>query len=539
MCVTTATVGSAPELAACTTPTPPSQLWTWSAATQQIRSAAMPGLCFSVATPPPPLVSSVFGDHMVLQRGVSNPLWGWVQPGVSVSVAIPGFPTVHSDPAGSDGKWTVALAPLPPSRPYNITVLDLATGNTQVLQDVLSGDVHWCSGQSNLAGQNTPVRYVFNATAEVEAASLYPWIRVFQVGNPGGSDTPLSRLPQNPEIPWSVASPSSVAPFSATCWFYGKTIADALGPSIPIGLVESAWGGTSIQVWLPSESIQACGNPPAYPGGWPTSPAALWNSMTFPFAGMRFAGMVWYQGESNSLTTPVQDTYYLCALPFLVSSLRKLFNSPEMHAGVVQLAPWASSSASYNAGVASLRHAQLLAGDAPSVNISVVTAVDDGDPGAPIGSIHPRGKQVVGARLGAALLTALYQRSIPYAGPRYVSGVSGGAVGSVLSATLTFSLSSMLVRAPSPTGPYANSSVCPAGVSSDLCTSFEILASDGKWYPATADLAGAGKVLLSATGAPLGLSARATACGWSLWPISLLYDGAGHLPAFPWNATLE
>ena len=54
---------------------------------------------------------------------------------------------------------------------------------------------------------------------------------------------PLTRLEYSPYIPWSVAGPSPVARFSATCWFHGKGLADALGPTIPVGLIESAWGG--------------------------------------------------------------------------------------------------------------------------------------------------------------------------------------------------------------------------------------------------------------------------------------------------------
>jgi sialate O-acetylesterase len=260
--------------------------------------------------------------------------------------------------------------------PYNISVKDSWT--SVVLSGILSGEVHWCSGQSNLSGGNTPVGYAFNGTAEILASQNYPWIRLFQVGFPPSSDKPLDLLENAPRIPWSMASPHSVKDFSATCWFYGKTLADFLGSDVPIGLIESAWGGTSIQVWLPPESIPACGNPPPYPGGWPTIPSSLWNSMTTPFVGMAVQGMIWYQGESNSLTSQWEGEYYTCALRFLVESLRKLLDSPGAHMAVVQLAPWSSSAASYNQEVASLRQAQLLVSDAPSVNVSVITAVDGG-----------------------------------------------------------------------------------------------------------------------------------------------------------------
>ena len=259
---------------------------------------------------------------------------------------------------------------------FNISVTD--GWNSALLSGVLSGEVHWCSGQSNLSGGNTPVGYAFNGSSEILASKQYPWIRIFQVGFPPPSNKSLDRLQNAPRIPWSVAAPDSVVHFSATCWFYGKSIADTLGPHVPIGLIESAWGATSIQVWLPPESVPACGDLPPLPGPWPTIPSSLWNSMTTPFAGMSVQGLVWYQGESNALTSQNEANYYTCALRFLTESLRKLFVSPTAHMAVVQLAPWASSAASLNFAVAALRQAQLLAGDSPSTNISVITAVDGG-----------------------------------------------------------------------------------------------------------------------------------------------------------------
>jgi hypothetical protein len=283
------------------------------------------------------------------------------------------------------------------------------------------------------------VSYAYNATAEIAASALFPWVRVFSVGTASpGSTVPLPQLLFPPYIPWSVAAPTSVAPFSATCWFTGKSTAEALGPAVPIGLVESAWGGTSIQVWVPPGVTSACGNASSYPGGWPTAVSALWNAMTVPFAGMKFGGLVWYQGESNALTAAPEDGYYLCALPFLVQSLRALFDSP---------AAFASSAASFNARVAALRQAQLAASDALP-GMATITAADGGDPFGPIGSIHPRAKQLVGRRLAAAALTAVHGRPTPFAGPRYASAApSRGLSSSTTSVVSSWSSSSPTSRA--------------------------------------------------------------------------------------------
>ena len=245
------------------------------------------------------------------------------------------------------------------------------------------------------------------------------------------------------------------------------------------------------------------------------------------------------QGESNSLTAQPQAQYYTCALPYLVASLRALFNSPAAHAAIVQLAPWASSGASYNLQVAELRAAQLSAGEDSAAGMSVITAVDLGDPYGPIGSIHPRRKQPVGQRLGAAVLSHVYSTPRPYAGPRLAGAAAGGgAAGGGLSATLTFQGAPPLqLLQPSPVGPFANSSVCPTGVSPTLCSGFQLQGGSGVWYPAVGSLAAGGQALvLQAAGAVNETAVAATASGWSLWPITLLYSNG--LPAFPWNATV-
>jgi hypothetical protein len=235
------------------------------------------------------------------------------------------------------------------------------------------------------------------------------------------------------------------------------------------------------------------------------------------------------------MTGVTEADYYTCALPFLVTSLRSLFLSPYAHAGVVQLAPWASAGANFNVEVATLREAQLRGGDG-AANISVVTAVDKGDPYGPIGSIHPRAKQPVGARLAAAMLTALYGMPTPFAGPRFASGAAGGGAAGALSATLRFSPAGapLTIVAPTAVGPLANSSECPVGVSPTLCCSFTLQNDAGAWAPATASLAEGGTALLLT--APGVGRAVAAAAGWCLWPITLLYSAAG-LPAFPFNET--
>lgn len=151
---------------------------------------------------------------------------------------------------GAAGACTgLRLAPAPPFSSFHPPT------HTLTLPHTLSHTR--APSQSNLSGGNTPLSYAFNATEEVAAAANYPWIRLFTVGTPPGADAPLQQLAEGPRIPWGRASPANAAHFSATCWFTGKRLADALGDGVPLGLVESAWGGVRLGAAQPSIHARA------------------------------------------------------------------------------------------------------------------------------------------------------------------------------------------------------------------------------------------------------------------------------------------
>ena len=500
-----------------------------------------------VLPPTPPLLSPVFGPGMVLQRDTPVRLWGWSANAEGVEVIFAGQVLQPPAPvtwAAGRGRWEVTLPATAAGGGHRITISDTASGVHLLLDDVSFGDVIWCTGQSNMNGGNTPVAVAFNASAEILASAGYPWVRVFAVDDAdSGRTAPLDWLVSPPRIPWSVASPNAVKRFSAACWFHGKGLADVLGPAVPLGLIESAVGGSSVQQWEPPSVVAACGDIKT----WMQPTSSLWNSHVTPFTGVKVSGIVFYQGETNAMASPAQDAYYACALPFLASALRTLLDSPLALFVVVQLEAWAKFDAPYtNNQVATLREVQRALCDSVILNAAAVTAVDGGDPHSPTGSIHPRAKQLVGRRTSAAALTLYYRRPTPFAGPRYESAVAGGGPDGSLSATVLFAPPTpaspgndgpLQLVVPSADGPYAYSSTCPPTVSQSECGGFFIRASNGVWYPANAALGPSRSVILMAFGdVPAGLAADGTASGWALWPITLLYSAAG-LPAFPWNAT--
>lgn len=151
LCVTAAATGGAVSLAACA-PGSLLQQFEYDAAARHVVHNAS-GQCLALAPQPPPLLSTVFGSHMVLQRDAPAALWGWTTPGATVAVDFAGS-TYTSLPSAADGRWSVSLPSTSSSSSssgsggYNITVRALdGSGAVDALTDVLFGDVIWCSGQ--------------------------------------------------------------------------------------------------------------------------------------------------------------------------------------------------------------------------------------------------------------------------------------------------------------------------------------------------------------------------------------------------------
>ncbi|EDY17438.1 protein of unknown function DUF303 acetylesterase putative [Chthoniobacter flavus Ellin428] len=176
---------------------------------------------------------------MVLQSHAAASIWGWADSGEKVTVSIAG--QTQTATAGTDGKWSVKLAPLTASSPETLTV----TGrNTLTVHDVLVGEVWLCSGQSNMG--ISVGRTIGGEAAAAEAN--YPQIRVFLVGQ-AGSLEPRDTLSGK----WEVCSPSVAARSSAVAFYFARGLFREL--KTPIGIIHSAVGGTPIENWISREAI--------------------------------------------------------------------------------------------------------------------------------------------------------------------------------------------------------------------------------------------------------------------------------------------
>ncbi len=194
---------------------------------------------------------AIFGNHMVLQRDGAVPVWGQADPGEKVTVSAAGASA--SATAGPDGKWTVRLKNLPPSAtPVEVTVQGK---NKITFTDVLVGDVWVCSGQSNMAF----VIHQDASSKEEIAQANFPQIRFFYVPRTVAPQ-PLADIKPAPTRPmhgsWHVCTPESLSNlgFSAVGYYFGKNIHQTTKQ--PVGLIESAWGGTTAQAWTSQETLK-------------------------------------------------------------------------------------------------------------------------------------------------------------------------------------------------------------------------------------------------------------------------------------------
>lgn len=181
------------------------------------------------------------GSHMVLQRNVPLPLWGWAEPGEMVRVAFRAARAQTT--ADPNGRWQVTLPAQVAGGPFELTV---QASDTLRLTDVLVGDVWLASGQSNM---EWPLRNAANGPAET-AAARFPNLRLFAVPN-------RAELRPQTELAggeWQPCTPESAAEFSAVAYYFGRDLLQRY--NVPVGLIAADWGGTVAEAWVSAEALQ-------------------------------------------------------------------------------------------------------------------------------------------------------------------------------------------------------------------------------------------------------------------------------------------
>src|SRR5579862_1159146 len=457
---------------------------------------------------------AVLAEHMVVQRGLPVHIWGSAAPGENVAVEFRG--DTRTATADRLGRWSIFLAPGDAGGPFGLTVRGQ---NLIELKDVLVGDVWVASGQSNM---EMTVQGVAHAQDEI-ATAKYPRIRLFQALQKV-SDYPLEDIAARP---WTACSPETIAHFSAVAYFFGRHIQQKL--DVPIGLIESDWGGTPADAWtsLHALSGDAALMPvfaewdhmnndratalleakaeAARPGQRPWRPnlenswmpAGLYNAMLAPLTRFPIRGVIWYQGESN--TSAARAPLYSRLFQTMIRDWRRAWGQGDFPFLFVQLANFHTA---HDGGWPQVRDAQRQTLALANTGMAVI--IDIGDPK----NIHPTNKQDVGLRLALAARAIAYGEKLEYTGPLYRQSTPEG------SAIRVWFDHAQALRAKG----------------GDL-TGFEIAGANRKFEPASARIDGA-TVIVSSKDIAAPMYVR---YGWSSDPVCNLYNSED-LPASPFQS---
>ncbi|HZI25651.1 MAG TPA: sialate O-acetylesterase, partial [Chryseolinea sp.] len=345
----------------------------------------------------------IFDDHMVIQRETTIPVWGWAHPSQKVTINVSWDTITMRTQADNGTFWKTSLKTPAAGGPHTITIK--AGNEVRTLEDVLSGEVWLASGQSNM-------EWSMNASADGKPIIDQindPNIRLFNV--PRAS---ASTLQVKGEGDWKVCTKENVGGFSAVAYFFGKELNKNL--NVPIGLVNSSWGGTPAEVWMPKEVIennaelrQAASKLNGDQPWAPVNPGVVFNSMINPLIPFKFAGALWYQGEAN---TSAPSTYKLL-MENLISEWRKQFQT-DFPFYFVQIAPFSGYGGESGTLI---REQQVKMLEIPKTGMVVISdLVDD------VADIHPKYKKTVGQRLANVALGNAYQKNgIVFQSPLYKS----------------------------------------------------------------------------------------------------------------------
>ena len=331
--------------------------------------------------------SALFADGMVIQRETKAPVWGTADAGEKVTVTGSWGATANTT-AGASGKWMVKLETPKAGGPYTLTIQG---NNTVEIKDVLSGEVWFCSGQSNMdcpmkafavASRSTRPEDVLAANyvkQEMETAKDN-LLRQFDVRRNKSAFEPLTTLKGS----WLDSSPKNNPSFSATAYFFGRELRKEL--NVPVGLIKCSWGGTRVEPWIPAEAFRqdkemaayyashrseleneiASWDPkqaeadyqaalklqkakkkgeksrrarkplkPSKPIGDRKFPSTIFNGMVNPVVPYAIKGVIWYQGEANA---GHNNHRYECHFRTMISAWRNQWNQGDFPFYFAQLA---------------------------------------------------------------------------------------------------------------------------------------------------------------------------------------------------------
>ena len=249
-------------------------------------------------------VAHIFSDHMVLQRESFVPIWGWGEPGKTVTLEPSWYEgKTETAKVGKNGYWETTVETGEAGGPHAIKLK--SGGETIDLTDILFGEVWVCSGQSNM---EMPVggfgfQLVEGARdAAIKAGTYADKVRIIDIKTPRCYE-PVDDI----DASWKRASVGACVGTSAVAWFFATALADNL--DVPVGIIVNPWGGSRIEAWMTRKALDASGITAQeradidaveeHLDRWPETAELIWNGRMAPIAGYRTKGFIWYQGCSN------------------------------------------------------------------------------------------------------------------------------------------------------------------------------------------------------------------------------------------------
>jgi len=346
---------------------------------------------------------SILSDNMILQQQSNVTIWGKASINKKVKVFPSWTKETYSTKSDSVGRWSVNIPTPVAGESYNIKITD---GDELILENVLIGEVWFCSGQSNMelpmkGFEFEPVSGVNDVIASAKESTP---IRIYTTDyDEKGWFRQYNKKPQEDcKGQWLLNTPKNVASVSATAYYFAKYLQKTL--NIPIGVVVSSWGGSTVESWLSEEVAKSFNlnlsnlyDDKEVPKPIQHQPCVLFNSKVEPLTNYKIKGMLWYQGEDNRHNP--ED--YSKMLPAMVKDYRSRWKT-NFSFYYVEIAPFAYDNADGLSAAYFREMQQKLMKVIP--NSGMVSTIDIGS----CDFIHPTDKADVGKRLAYWALSKDY-----------------------------------------------------------------------------------------------------------------------------------
>ncbi|MES2658877.1 MAG: endo-1,4-beta-xylanase [Verrucomicrobiota bacterium] len=336
-----------------------------------------------------------FSPGMVIQRDAAITVTGQGSAGENIKVSFGS----QQRPAKveQDGSWKVKFSAMETGGPYSLEVSDGREAKS--VSDVLVGDVWIFSGQSNM---QMGLDEAIGGSEAIATASRDPKIRLLAIPK-AGADVPQSDVGAK----WRTCTPESLKKFSAVAGFFAVHLhRDPVLANVPLGIIDSSFGGTSIEAWTPKGTLPDMQQDQISPSMFGIPPGNLFNRMIAPLLVLPVKGVAWYQGEGNA----GQPGVYSALLQNLIAQWRKQWHAPELPFLIVQLPSFEGKMGGLD--FSWLREAQARAcKESPKTWLAVTYDTTNG------ADLHPLEKEEIGRRLSLLAAKEVYGRDVAAHGP--------------------------------------------------------------------------------------------------------------------------